>query len=659
MPLPGPPDDEQDLAELGLGGRLRVQRTIREGRPFAYSIGLHAIVLAAFAIHALQQGDSGPRHPLVKVTDSAIASAQGPLDAMAKRARLIREARRDRAEGRLRLGEFLIRANAIDAEEEGSSFDLEGALDAYRTRVAEMKRVLREGPAEEAVPRVFGDLTYTGTPGGRMGDTLLSRRGSCEPVSHLVAATLFDAGLRERARLRFYGGPLAGVTHLTPVLSVTREDGRVEEVDLMAGGPSVSGGAAFPASDLVDAYARAHRLAARPAGAVAASSRRGGAPSSGTGLVGAAGLPTTRTLTSGYPSNGDRFQGALPLFAERAIRSPAANDEGGGAARPEPPPCSFYVSLAWLDPPKAEVLGRGVDVELVRAPSLVELERLSTIILDAEAHPPSEDLAGRLLDGACLAALYDHAGLMFSLAADTHVAARAVASAQRERESGTRALAELAALPPERRREILRRLDQIAFGRSWVLMFLPGGEEAVESVANDSEIRFGRSMALASLIVAPRTRSRGIALADALPIGAQIDLMHELMHAHDNARPWAASYALDLSHDPEAKKTRFARTYDVFYALAWRLWEAARSPEETVEALAREAERAGLDKAERRAIAVYYKKHLARLYRTRDGGLGVIARASTALEAAGFAAREDVGDDDDISADDRAAFVGR
>lgn len=659
MPLPGPPDDEQDLAELGLGGRLRVQRTIREGRPFAYSIALHAVVLTAFAIHALDRGEAGPRHALVKVTDAALASAQGPVDAMERRVKLIREAHRDRAEGRLRLGEFLIRANAIDAEEEGSSFDLPGALDAYRARVAEMKRVLREGPAEEAVPRVFGDLTYTGTPGGRMGDTLLSRRGSCEPVSHLVAATLFDAGLRERARLRYYGGPLAGVTHLTPVLSVTRADGRVEEVDLMAGGPSLSGGSAFSASDLVDAYARAHHLSSRPALAAASRARRGAEASASTGLVGAAGLPSTRTLTSGYPSNGDRFQGSLPLFAERAIRSSASSNENGGDARPEPPPCSFYVSLAWLDPPRAEVLGRGVDIELVRAPSLVELERLSTIILDAEAHPPSDDLAGRLLDGACLAALYEHAGLMFSLAADTNVAARAVASAQRERESGTRALAELAALAPDRRRDTLRRLDQLAFGRSWVLMFLPGGEDAVESIANDSEIRFGRSMALASMIVAPRTRSRGIAIADALPIGAQIDLMHELMHAHDNARPWAASYALDLSQDAEAAKTRFARTYSVFYALAWRLWEAARSPEETVDALGREAERAGLDKAERRAIAVYYKKHLARLYRTRDGGLDVIARAGAALEKAGFAAREDVGDDDDISADDRAAFVAR
>lgn len=591
----------------------------------------------------------GPARPLrlEPAAGVALARSRQPYVAQRKRVALIEAARAARESGALELGEFLLRANAIDAEAEGSSFDLDAARAQYRVRLARLESELSSTAPEVAVPEVFGDVAYTGTPGGRMGDALINRRGSCEPVSHMVAAALHDAGVDD-VRLRFYGGAIAGVTHVTPVLLVgSNTPGHREELDLMTGGPSAPGGTDFVASELVEAYARAHGLREAEVGPVDRTAAVHGAIQPSGGLGDAGSMPPTRTLTRGYPINADTFEGSLPLFAERAIAPASTISVGVIAPRPEPPPCAFYVALAWLDLPSAQVIGAGVDVDLVREPSRVELERLSTVIVAAEMHRANTDLEPRLLSHACLTALYDHAGLMFSLAGQREVSQRAVDAAKRERRAGSLALGELAALGTDARREVIRRLDQSAMGRAWILLFLDGGEALLTELAGDPSIRYGRTMALTAMLVAPRTREKAVALADSMPLKMQLDLMHELTHAHDHARPWAATYDLDLSDHPAAAETKFARALQVFHGVAWRLWEAALTPEDTVAALDREAKGLGLDEASRRAIALYYVKHFYRLYKSRQAGGDLILRAFAALEAHGLPNVEELASDNE------------
>ncbi|NUP09863.1 MAG: hypothetical protein HOW73_27770 [Polyangiaceae bacterium] len=634
-------DEEAELDALGLVRRSRLARVARSAAAVVVSVAAHAFLLAAIAgPRSTPDGTPRIRARTFVATADHFEEQVRRFGAQARRRALLVEAREARAAGKLQLGEFLLRANAIDAEEENARFDLDMAWARYRERLTRLVEALAASPPEVAVPEVFDDVSYTGTPGGRMGDTLLTRRGSCEPVSHLVAASLYDAGLVDRARLRFYGAVASGATHVTPVLTVASAvEGRDEEIDLMTGGRSEAGGRDFVAGDLVEAYARAHGLAPpsnpRPSlviGAASSSSRQAVA-SDPVGLFDAASVPATRSLSRGYPANTDSFRGALPLFADRAISQHRAPDDGV-PERPEPPPCSFYVSLAWLDLPSADVLGKsaGVDVDLVRAPTLAELERSSSIILQIETHRSRTDLPTRVVEHACLAALYDHAGLTFALAGQHDVSVRAVASARRERRAGKDALAELARADASSRSAQFSALDQIAMGRTWVLLFLEGGEDVLRDLAADPSIRFGKTMAIAGMLVAPRTRRDAVFIADALPLPTQIDLMHELMHAHDNARPWASSYALDLWGDAEAEQTRFARAYRVFRALAWRLWDAARTPEETAASLAREAHDADLDDDATRAVALYYLKHFFRLYRTREGGEELIERAVAAFK---------------------------
>lgn len=627
-------DAERDLAtqalleEAGLGRRLSRRRRARVAGVWMGSALLHLLLVAGLSAYVGSVQVQAPAQAF-----GARAPAGPSLADLARaRADLVDRARRAQARGELMLGDFLLAANALDAAEEGVQLDRGGALLAFRARVARLRRALADQPPEVVVPEVFEDIAYTGTPGGRMSETLLSHRGSCEPVSHLVAAALHDAGLGDAVHLRFYGAPLGGVTHLTPVV-VDRVDGTV--IDLMTGGPAQPGGTEFLASELVEAYARVHGLAAREA-----APSRAGAAAGGPAGGGVTQVARTRTLTSGYPPNADRFGGGLPLFAERAIAR-APQGAAGEAVR-EPPPCSFFLSMAWLDPPSASIVeraGAGVDVDLVRAPTPIELEHLSTNIIGIEAQRTANDpLADRLLSQACLAALYDRAGLMFSLAGQAPVAQRCGRAARQERREGEAALGELDALEPQARREVLRAIDRASFGRSWVLLFLEGADAAVEDITEDGQLRFGRINALAARIVAPRTREAALALANELPLDQQIDVMHELTHAHDNAKPWSGSYALDVETLPEELRALpFVRGYPVFAGLAWRLWEAARQPAPTIDAFVREAERARLDSSLQEAMMVYYLKQYYRLQKPREGGDTHIALAREVLARHGFA----------------------
>ncbi len=597
--------------------------------PWLSSGLLHVAIGGAVVVCLPGAAGNAARSGLGPVGEAALR-AERPLEARRRRAELVTEARAARANGSLALGDFLLQANEIDAEGEGRPFDIAEARRLFAARVARLRGAVARTPLDLAVASTFEDLAYTGTPGGLMSEVLFAKRGSCEPVSHLVVATLHDAGLGSGASLRFYGGTSAGVTHLAPLLVLEeRVQQRVvrREIDLTRGREPLAGGVTFAPEDLVEVYARAHGLAPplssvpRPAGEEPDSFL----------------VPASRTMTSGYPPNADRFDGALPLFAERAVIGPTPQREGGGDTSPfEAPPCAVHVSLAWLDAPSAMAMSaHAARVELVREPSQEQLESLSTTIMAIEsARRPDDALASRLLGHACLVALYERAGLLFSLGNQRAVSLRAMKSREREARAGKVALAELMALSTARRHDLERELAELSMGRVWVLLFLEGGSDAVVAMATLPQSAFSGTLSVAALLVSPDTRARGVEIADSLKLSEQIDLMHELMHAHDNARPWAASYKLDLartlSTSPFAKKNR------VFAALAWRLWDGGRQPEEAVAALVREGAAEQLDKRSQDAIADYYMQSYFRLMRQRQGGDEMIDRADKALVASGF-----------------------
>jgi hypothetical protein len=560
--------------------------------------------------------------------NEAAAAVARPIVAQAERRELVAWAREARARGALDLGEFLVRAGVIDATEAGEPVDADAARsELARYRAALVVALARESP-EDAVPEVFADLRYSGTPGGRAIDALARHEGSCEPLSQIVAATLHDAGLGDRARLTFYGGAVDGVTHLTPTLA-----SRGGEHDLMTGRPALQGGATFPASELVDAYARAHGLEPRLAGSEVASSGEGrdAATPRDAGA---------RTITSGFPPNATRFEGGLPLFAERAI-APRAKPHAE-ADSPFEDGCPA-LPAALLDPPRLSTFdddGAGASVDLVKIPSPGELasRSRSIVLLERVRSAPTTRLADRLAADACLAGLYDQVATGFALTRERELARRAATGSKAARDDGKVALSTLAKLDKRARdAEMLAALIALD-GRAYVLLFLDGTDDLAFELLESEPDAYWAVELVSGLLIAPRSRERAITVADRLPLARQVDVMHELTHAHDHARPWASSYALELAPDAPAALTesRFVRGYRVLRPAAWSLWEAQRDPDETVTKLVDAAKREHLDAEMTSAIAGYYERNFWWLYQHRDGGPEKIAVLEAALEKHGL-----------------------
>lgn len=599
------------------------------------SVAAHALILGGLAAVTPMPTPKVPRcvaraGPPLR---AAAEFAARPSIAQARRAELVRRARALRESGSLRLGAFLLATNAIDAGEEGADFDLEGASQRYQDRLAQLNHALRRNPIDVAVAKVFGDLAYTGLPGGRMGDTLLSGSGSCEPLSHLIAALLFDAGHPE-VKLRYYGGRSAGVSHIAPVI-----DTKKGERDLVLGAKSAPGGSVFPAEDLVEAYARAHGLGREVAG--------GGARAAGGG-VDDAGLygsfaTKTRTMTSGYPSNDDKFGGALPLFHARAVASvetvEAAADETPAASSDATDAidlgraCAAMLRPGELDPPEIEA--SGVAIDLYRAPSSAGLERVSANIARVEeARSKETSSARRAVMAGCLVGLYGRASIDFALAGDPHVADRAALEIEAIRKDVAPFVETLGRLDDQgasARRAVLTE----AGGDAWVLLFLPAGDAAVLALARDAKPgSYDVTTLLSTLLVKPTSRASALEIVDALPLDRQIEVMHELGHARENTRPWTASYELELP--PGAKPSPFATAYRVFLPMSWRLWEAVQPEMHALDALEREAAVARLAPGVVRALIGYYARNAIWLHVRRQGGAAVIHNIDTWLRAHGY-----------------------
>ncbi len=571
----------------------------------------------------------GPARAHLDLFYDAAGRAARPARAQVERERLVREARAERARGELRLGEFLLAANAIDAAEENVAFDLPGAQRAFASRVTALAGALGRRPVTEAVSSVFADLKYTGIPGGRMGDALLAASGSCEPTSQLVAAALHDAGLGDKAALRYYGGAIAGITHLAAVVD---EEG--SERDLMAGEPSRPGGARFAAGDLIEVYARAHGLAARETAAAAATTA---------GSKPLFDVPPTKTLALGFPSNGDKFDSPLPLFGTRAVAPPTRPGERGGEEDVAPvsdggdaTACVMHLPVALLDPPAAigtTRSGGAFRVDLVRQPSEADLERVASTIVHVESwrSRSSLDPVESLIVDACLAGLYDRAALELSLAGRADVARRAMTESslirERSRSAVTSALEQRGADGAKIRRSILLS----SHGRAWVLLFLDGTAPLLEAVADDVAGTFSEVLLVAGLVVSPATRRAALARAGRMPLRRRIDVMHEIFHAHDSSRPWASNYVLEAPDDASEDARAFVRAYAVFRPLAFRLWEAPAPPDEAVASMAASFAESAIDAETARGVAAYYVRNFVGLHRIRQSGREQVAILDKAL----------------------------
>jgi hypothetical protein len=467
-----------------------------------------------------------------------------------------------------------------------------------------------------------------------MGDALLEGGGACEALTHLIVAAVHDTGHPDRARFRFYGGETeGGTTHVAPVLG----DG-TEEIDLLTGAASTRTGAMIAGADLVDAYARAHGVdpPLRPARGAETGPQAEGAEH-----------PPRSSMVDGYPPNADRYPGAVPLYAGRAVQA-----SGGSSAPPsvaptaQPADCAYFLRKAVLDPPSivvsppGEVGSAGFPVELRRLPTAGQLERTFAMVDAVERslapRGGADEPAERLVALACLTALYDAAAADLALSSEDDLARLAMEKRRKAAGEGARLLTGVDWSGAEGRR-LLGALSGRFAGRIWLLLVLPGGDAPVLRLAGEAgRDDWGRTDALAALLVAPATRSAGLSLVGALPRRAQIDVMHEVFHAHDHQRPRASSYALDSAGEL-ASRTEFARAYHVFRGLAWGLWEAARPQDETLGALLRAAAAERLDRGWVASLLEYYGRNVLGLHQLRSTGPAVAQALARWLDEHGFA----------------------
>lgn len=578
---------------------------------------------------------------MMAATDQVVTKHQARL----LRKALIDAAKVARANGTFRLGHFMLEANRIDADEDGQIFDYDEALSAYEKRLSELRAVLREESVVAfAAPEVFSDLRYYGRPGGRMGDALLDGGGSCEQLAQLVVAAAYDIGRGRDVAFRAYGkvGP-DGAGHLAPI---AKHDG--VEFDLMTGAPAVRGGVRVAPDELIEVYARVHGLEPMLEGGAVkngATSDKFGAEIQKRTL--SANLePNRKSLAAGFPPNDDAFPVSLPLYAERALKPPGfggAVDEGVDEAEAtieRARHCAYFVRMSALSPLTIDVLAEENarhdehSFEVVRMPNTSRLEREARLLRAAEdlALNKSVSEADHLLGYACLAAVGDMAAVDFSLAGERRLSALALDTGKRAREGGKQLIHEIPWKTPDGK-ELSRQLRENFAGRFWLLLFLEGGEDIVLDLARRSDAdEWGRISSVAALLLFPNTRVRAFEIVGKFSRREQVDVMHEIFHAHDHLRPWATNYEFELPPDAPPMAGTFAQVYRVFRAMAFRLWEGQREPGETVDALLREARDAGLDAAWQAALIDYYARNVLGLYSQRNKGLEIMEALERAIQ---------------------------
>lgn len=144
-------------------------------------------------------------------------------------------------EGKIGLGEFILRANEIDLRLAGNPRDFDKARSSYRELLSRAREKEKTGKLQDYAHEVFSDYDYSGGFQGTMADMLIEKSGKCNQISHIIAAVASELGYD--ARFRLYSN------HLAPVIV---ENGT--EHNISSGRPSYEKGILFAAEELVDMY---------------------------------------------------------------------------------------------------------------------------------------------------------------------------------------------------------------------------------------------------------------------------------------------------------------------------------------------------------------------------------------------------------------------
>jgi hypothetical protein len=290
-------------------------------------------------------------------------------------------------------------------------------------------------------------------------------------------------------------------------------------------------------------------------------------------------------------------------------------------AREQAADCAFSVRMAVLDPPRLALDDPrgGFPLEIHRLPSSAQIDRTFSVIRAVEqiAESPGADTADRLMGLACLTAMYERAAVDLTLVSERALAAVAADKRAKAAAEGEALLARIDWAGREGQ-QVQKSLGDRFSGRNWLLLVLKGGETPVLRLAqrDNNKDDWGRINALAALVVDPATRARALDLLALLPQGEQVDVMHEVFHAHDHLRPWASNYALEGAGEA-LREQEFSRAYRVFRGLAWGLWEGARAPEEMLSRMLVEARRAQLGRAWEASFLEYYGRNALSLHAQR------------------------------------------
>lgn len=598
-----------------------------------------AAILVSMAVHATVIAPSlcTRREPTERSPEAGafLASAAAELHAEAvrrgvpaRRQELLRKAREALSRGELQLGHFILEAQELDATEEGAAYPKAVSQQRYDERVQALREALARGNLEDAAPEVFGDLSYHGTPGGRMADALAQGGGSCEQIAPLVAAAAWDAGDRKVA-LRFWGGAgRDGVAHVAPV--VRRGDGG--EHDLMAGKASYRGGVLLKPEELIEVFARLHETK-RPSPTADEKHE-------------AEGQPKRASMMGGFPKNDDVYPGSMPLFARRAVQGRAlpgaslqeqATDDPLQDARR----CGYFVRMAALDPMVVHArgpIGGMIELEPRRAPLPERLENEAALLRHASmiAADPSSRHGDRLMAWACVVALGESAAVDFALAGEQELASAAMAQA-REASSQGREMARRWTTATEWERARLRADLAEHAGRTWLLLRVEGGDAVLIDLLDHARPEsWGKVSSLAGLLVHRPTRKKALGMVERYPLNDQVDVMHEVYHAHDHMAPWGSDFDLGAVGESEPG-AEFLRAWQVFHGLAWRLWTGRRSLDEMLESMHEGAERAKLDKAWEAAFLEYTSRNMLGLLAMRQQGLEPVRLLRRAAERNGHA----------------------
>ena len=531
------------------------------------SAGLHAAPVLGKAAYArlstldapveARLGSSGVEAALRARDVARYLGIQSVDDVSAARAALVERARAARRSDRLELGRFLIHAATLDAFERGIPTEPRRAERAYEQRAARLAYELATGRGNGIVPlvsAVFGDLDYHGT-GGSISDVLLTGGGSCEGLTHLLAAALHDSELSRYAYVRTWGGGPVG--HLAPVYRVGGEG-----TDLLSGSTPI-GGVELRADELVEVYARHHGLAPALDG-----------PSS-------AGVGTSverPTLARGYPPNADAYGGSVPLFAERAIASvrvergdevpvedrariaAASLDRVVGLsddAQRDLSTCGVRSIVArpsrfhaWLDPAPIELEAEPIELDVEPA---LPLSTISALLRDAarlERRPPAAGVRG-VAEAACLHETYRIAARHLAFARRPQLSLEASRRARASRELAEQRTAEIA-WTDELREELfgLVYADSIAAIPAVADRLLEGAALTKLEAALPFESRW--SDVVVALLDEPHAQARALTLVEAAPIRTRMSLAAVIAALHA-----APSGSVQLP--PESNVARAAR----------------------------------------------------------------------------------------------------